>query len=222
MTVKVGNASNIANHIKIHDASVSKEHLQIEKIDNETLLITDLNSTNGTFIDDIKIKESKFKRHQNIRIGHQRFTGDQLFERVRMYFLDSKVIWVDDFNLLRNKFADYEKEKARINQTYQTKLIVIRALVLIIIWMILYFIGGEIGIQAEFRHLVSIIGGVLAMLIIPKIISNESRTEELSQLKKRYSKVLACPRCSRDLSAQPYTYWIEQRSCQQCHAVWVN
>ncbi|MCZ2101580.1 MAG: FHA domain-containing protein [Chitinophagales bacterium] len=222
MTVKVGNASNHANHIKIHDDSVSREHLQIEKLDNETLLITDLNSTNGTFIDDIQIRESRFQRHQTIRIGHQKFTGDQLFDKLRMHFLDSKVIWVDEFSRLKNKFSDYEKEKAKIIQSYQTKLVVIRAVVLIMIWIVLFFIGGEIGIQAEFRHVVSIIGGVLAMLIIPKLLPNERRTEELSQLRKKYSKMLACPRCSRDLSAQPYTYWIEQRSCQQCHAVWAN
>ncbi|MBK8723851.1 MAG: FHA domain-containing protein [Saprospiraceae bacterium] len=48
MTIKVGHISNPANQVRINDPSVSRMHLEVSKIDNDTLRIVDLGSTNGT------------------------------------------------------------------------------------------------------------------------------------------------------------------------------
>ncbi|MBK8624016.1 MAG: FHA domain-containing protein [Saprospiraceae bacterium] len=50
MVIKVGHASNPANHVRINDNSVSRDHLEVEMIDDDTLRIKDLGSTNGTSI----------------------------------------------------------------------------------------------------------------------------------------------------------------------------
>ncbi|MBK8389006.1 MAG: FHA domain-containing protein [Saprospiraceae bacterium] len=63
--IKVGHVSNPANHVRINDNSVSREHLEVEKIDTATLRIIDLGSLNGTWIDGLEIVESTLKKSDN-------------------------------------------------------------------------------------------------------------------------------------------------------------
>src|SRR6266567_3444343 len=52
----------------IADASVSRRHSQIEK-DAEEFVIEDLDSLNGTFVNDVPVKRRKLKHGDRVRIG---------------------------------------------------------------------------------------------------------------------------------------------------------
>src|SRR6267142_800068 len=54
------------------DASVSRRHSQIEK-DNDQFLILDLESLNGTFINDVPIKRRQLQHGDRVRIGDSQF-----------------------------------------------------------------------------------------------------------------------------------------------------
>ncbi|MDB9712723.1 FHA domain-containing protein [Flavobacteriaceae bacterium] len=54
--IKIGKASS--NDIVINDSSVSRKHLEVFIDDDKNVFITDLGSTNGTFVNGIKINES--------------------------------------------------------------------------------------------------------------------------------------------------------------------
>jgi pSer/pThr/pTyr-binding forkhead associated (FHA) protein len=56
------------NTFQIADASVSSHHCEVHLRGGE-VLIRDLNSTNGTFIDDVRITESVLKPGQTLRLG---------------------------------------------------------------------------------------------------------------------------------------------------------
>jgi len=56
----------------IADASVSRRHSQIEKED-EAFVILDLESLNGTFINDVPVKRRKLEHGDRVRIGDQQF-----------------------------------------------------------------------------------------------------------------------------------------------------
>src|SRR5204863_7441147 len=57
-----------ANDFKIEDPSVSGSHCQIV-VDQANVLIRDLGSTNGTFVDRTPIKEAVLHSGQSIRLG---------------------------------------------------------------------------------------------------------------------------------------------------------
>lgn len=56
----------------IADASVSRRHSQIEK-EAETFVIADLESLNGTFINDVPVKRRKLQHGDRVRIGDAQF-----------------------------------------------------------------------------------------------------------------------------------------------------
>ena len=56
----------------IADASVSRRHSQIEKEDEE-FVIEDLDSLNGTFVNDVPVKRRKLKHGDRVRIGDSQF-----------------------------------------------------------------------------------------------------------------------------------------------------
>jgi len=56
----------------IADASVSRRHSQIEK-ENDQFLILDLESLNGTFINDVPVKRRQLQHGDRVRIGDSQF-----------------------------------------------------------------------------------------------------------------------------------------------------
>jgi hypothetical protein len=64
-SVVVGRAPNC--DIKVPSSSVSKEHVQIEVLDDK-VLITDMNSRNGTFLNGVQIRSSKARSGDRIAI----------------------------------------------------------------------------------------------------------------------------------------------------------
>jgi len=59
------------NSVVVNDKMVSRFHAEIQKI-KENFFVTDLNSSNGTFVNDIKVPEGKYiklKENDKIRLG---------------------------------------------------------------------------------------------------------------------------------------------------------
>lgn len=68
---------NPTNDFRISDPSVSSFHAEIF-IEEEIIRVRDLGSTNGTFLDDIKIEESLLTPQNILRLGHVRFQLDEV------------------------------------------------------------------------------------------------------------------------------------------------
>jgi hypothetical protein len=220
--IKVGHASNPANHERINDPSVSRNHLEVSKIDHDTLRIVDLGSLNGTWIDGLEIVESTLKRNQTIRIGHQNYTGDDFFRKVNRHFLDRRVHWMQEFAALETDFKKYEKQKAKLSQSLQNKMMILRGILAIGIALIFFVYGEKMGIPGDLRFITSIGGGILAGGIVPYLISKENTTDEILALRRKYSKILICPRCNKDLTNGSYKFWKEEKRCSACDAIWVE
>lgn len=220
--IKVGHASNPTNHERINDSSVSRIHLEVSKIDNDTLHIVDLGSLNGTWIDGLEIVDSTLKRHQTLKIGHQKYTGEEFFRKVNRHFLDRRVHWTQEFAALESEFKKYEKQKAKLGQSLQNKMNIVRGVLAIGIALIFFVFGEKMGIKGEFRFITSIGGGMLAGAIVPYIISKDNTMDEILELRRNYSKVLICPRCQRDLSNATYKFWRGEKRCSSCDAIWVE
>ena len=71
------------NEVTINDELVSKDHAEIEARENDNgqgydYFIKDIDSTNGTYVNDEKVNEQRLKHEDVIRIGvnHFRFVDD--------------------------------------------------------------------------------------------------------------------------------------------------
>src|SRR5512144_712282 len=61
-----------AANLCIADASVSRRHSIIEK-ESDSYVITDLDSLNGTFVNDVPVKTRKLEHGDRVRIGESQF-----------------------------------------------------------------------------------------------------------------------------------------------------
>jgi Nif-specific regulatory protein len=80
----------------IADASVSRRHSQIEK-DNEKFVILDLDSLNGTFINDVPVKRRTLQHGDRVRIGDSQFLflmhdGDVEVKSSEVLFDDGHIV----------------------------------------------------------------------------------------------------------------------------------
>lgn len=74
--LKFGRTSN--NQVQIDDLAVSNEHAQVTlEINNQgvtTYFLEDLGSTNGSFVNEIKIEKRQLHHKDTLRIGWNMFT----------------------------------------------------------------------------------------------------------------------------------------------------
>jgi len=80
----------------IADASVSRRHSQIEK-ENEGFVILDLESLNGTFINDVPVKRRQLQHGDRVRIGDSQFLfllhdGDIQSKSSEVRFDDAQIV----------------------------------------------------------------------------------------------------------------------------------
>ena len=68
---------NPTNDFRISDPSVSSFHAEIV-VENDTIRVRDLGSTNGTFVDDLKVEESFVKADSVLRLGNVRLALDEV------------------------------------------------------------------------------------------------------------------------------------------------
>jgi transcriptional regulator with GAF, ATPase, and Fis domain len=76
------------------DASVSRRHSQIER-DGEEFIVTDLDSLNGTFVNDVPVKRRTLAHGDRVRIGNSqflfmRYDGDVPSESSEVHFDDNR------------------------------------------------------------------------------------------------------------------------------------
>lgn len=78
---RIGKQSD--NEFVIHDKTVSRNHLEIEAT-ADSYLLRDLNSTNGTFINGIRVKEAFLSPGDVITLGHTKIEYQAFDEKVQM------------------------------------------------------------------------------------------------------------------------------------------
>ena len=68
---------NPTNDFRISDPSVSAFHAEVA-LENDIIRVRDLGSTNGTFIDDIRVEEGVLKPENILRLGNIRLALDEV------------------------------------------------------------------------------------------------------------------------------------------------
>lgn len=69
------------NHIVLTDETVSRQHCEIVR-EGDSYLLRDLNSTNGTFVNQVKIKEIFLNEGLEFQVGSSKITFEPIQERI--------------------------------------------------------------------------------------------------------------------------------------------
>jgi hypothetical protein len=202
-----------ASQIKIpaDSEAVSSQHAKITIDDNGCWMLSDLHSTNGTFMRDDngefqRVFTKQILESDVIRLGNG---GANSF-----IFMAHRVIAPDDTYLYEFKQLRLLLRRQRERESKQEHKIELNGwisktsgLVIVFLCWLIGMVNG-INVDPNFRYLL-----IAFAPIIVGLIFNGDR-KKLIALRKKREHILICPRCGRPISE----FDIEQGQCSRCKA----
>jgi Zn-dependent protease with chaperone function len=187
--IKIGKAST--NDVIINEPSVSREHLIVFIDDDKNVFITDLGSTNGTYVNGVQVKESvKLENLDVLRVGNS------LVEWPRFLISDDNLEKVyktlKDPTTVSKEKPDLKSIAINLNPIYKYSLIF--ALVIFLVIIIMSFAEQNTNYDNE-------VGSA-------KSTDTEAKTKRKQQKKQRTSVTydFSCLSNNRDIGSNDAIY----------------
>jgi len=219
MIIRIGKAED--NNFIVDDVYVSRYHANLERDETGTLIIEDLNSTNGTFVNGDRIMKKKISSTDQVKLGNQ-----YILNVPEALKFDND--YVEEFAVLKSVYDEYIKEKIRIQSSNQFKTRLLQSLPFAVIGvaglMFSFFRKGNTANQG-----IIIIGALLAVCA-PTIgiyfgARQSAKIPELLQnLANKFKIDYVCPKCGTFLGEVPWESLVNKKQCSvgTCRAKWAK
>ncbi len=210
---------------------VSGRHATIKCLSENTFIVEDLHSSNGTFLNGYRIKRANCNRNDQLFLADQLFDFAVYFplQNIRKEIRDKFDLPPDkeisaaekrspnDFTLefaeLEAVYKLYNEAKLNVQGKGMLKGHLLKAAPGIVLTLVLTslglgafsFIGGSVG---------SIVG-----IMMSKTTSNQ---EKMQAIDDEFKVGYVCPKCKNFLGALPWAGLAVKKSCERCKAIWVN
>lgn len=194
------------NHLVITQSSVSSHHCVIRELPDGTCLIEDLNSSNGTFLNGKRIRQTVIKEGDRLLLAGFELETELIFELLKAEQIKPGIDYEEfrkqqriysDFALLRGVYDDYMKKKRKIMQTNNLK---------------------STGIKAGLSF-IPVVGSALGILS-GSLTGNVQ--EEMMELEEDFKKKYVCPGCFKFLGAEPFENMERRGFCLVCKTKWIK
>lgn len=193
---------NADNQIKLVQPQVSGNHAILTVISDNVMVLEDNNSTNGTFVNGVRVKRMLITQKDEVLLGNVRVKFDKVFaaNRPASPLTPAKPTHTDDygteFTHLKEVYETYRKTKLALQSGKLSTGVAIRASLSLI-----PFVGNALGILAS---------------------SAVSDREKEYALNEEFQINYVCPKCKRFLGFLPWQNLANQKRCASCKAVWVQ
>jgi hypothetical protein len=194
------------NHLVIKIPAVSSRHCSVRKLPDETFLIEDHDSSNGTFLNGRRIKQALLKTGDELLLANYSlevplilglfdsgpFKAGVIYEEYRK----QELICLE-FSRLKEVYEEYQKRKRYILKINNLKSTGVRAGLSVI-----PFVGSALGILSG-----NLTGNVQA---------------DLMELEEDFKKKYICPGCFKFLGAEPFENMQKRGFCLVCKTKWIK
>lgn len=208
------------NDIVINKPMISQPHLKIVLEDDKHLLITDLNSTNKTFVNDRQIFSKIFTKNDSLSLGSYKLDVPILFKTIKKKQIENKKDFSKEFAQLEIYYNDFESKKEKIKKTYRLKPLLIRSGLTIAV-MISVFLAGEA--LAKYRYFLVMGVGMIGGFFATMGVDNKKLNLKIDELDIEFGKKYICPKCGYKFSVnKSWRKWAADKSCpnNKCDASW--
>ena len=216
MKITIGKATD--NMFVINDPQVSRYHSLLTLDDNGDLILEDLGSTNGTFVNDNQIIKKKVLANDKVAFG----------ANYTLYILDILKCdndYVEEFSRLNKVYDVYIKEKIRIQSSSQFKTRLFQSLPFAVIG-VLGIILGFMGRADTGLFIFSFILAVCAPTIGIYFGARQAAKipEKLQNLANQFKIDYVCPKCGTFLGEVPWESLRNKKRCpvSSCKAKWIR
>jgi hypothetical protein len=216
MEIKIGKAAD--NDFVINDPQVSRYHALLSHDGEEGLLLEDIGSTNGTFVNDCQIIKKYVSAADKVTFGAKyTLTVNDILKRNNDYS--------DEFMRLRNVYDEYIREKIRIQSSNQFKTRLFQSLPFAVIGVL----GIILGFMGHANKSVFIFSFILAVCAPTTGIYFGARQAakipaQLQHLANQFKIDYVCPKCGTFLGEIPWESLSNKKQCpvSSCRAKWVR
>lgn len=210
---------------------VSGRHATIRCLSENTFIVEDLQSSNGTFLNGYRIRRANCNRNDQLFVADQPFNFATFFplkeikKEIREKFdlpPDTPINAADkkspnDFSL---EFAELEAVYKLYNEaklTAQGKGMLKGNLMKAAPGIVLTLVLTSLGLGAF-----SFIGGSVGSLVGIMMSKNTSNQEKMQAIDDEFKVGYVCPKCKNFLGAVPWAGLAAKKACERCKAIWVN
>ena len=217
MIIRIGKAED--NDYVADDTYVSRYHARLGHDENGNLFIEDLNSTNGTFVNDNQIVRKKISSSDTVRLGRHYI----LNVRDAVKFDND---YSEEFAYLKSVYDDYIKEKIRTQSSNQFKTRLFQSLpfaVIGVVGLVVAFVGSR---RSSGIFLISLLLAICAPTIGIYFGARQSAKIPglLQNLANKFKIDYVCPKCGTFLGEVPWESLANKKQCpvSTCRAKWVR
>ena len=220
---------------EITDRSVSGKHLKLITMSDGNVLIEDLGSSNGTFIDGVRIIQKVVSRNTVVQMGSTfTFCISDVLPEVKTSSVprtpptpptpprpeyDEEIL--RKFQNLESVWNKYQEEKINLQKNNASKGF-LRMLPMFVLGGLGYLISCTPEL-ADFRTAITLAG--LGIGIIITWISYKSATslpEQMEKLNQQFQIDYVCPKCKQFLGFTPFEGLKNRGQCSACKSKWVK
>ncbi|MDR0573491.1 MAG: FHA domain-containing protein [Tannerella sp.] len=216
MKIKIGKA--VDNKLIINDPQVSRYHALLTQEDNGDLLLEDLGSTNGTFVNDCQIVKKKVFAGDKVSFGanYTLYVSD---------ILKSDNDYSEEFARLKNVYDTYIREKIRIQSSSQFKTRLFQSLPFAVIG-VFGIVMGFMGHTNKGLFIFSFVLAVCAPTIGIYFGARQAAKipAQLQNLANQFKIDYVCPKCGTFLGEIPWESLRNKKQCpmSSCRAKWIR
>lgn len=220
---------------EITDRSVSGKHLKLITMSDGNVLIEDLGSSNGTFIDGVRIIKKVVSRNTVVQMGSTfTFCISDVLPEVKTSSVprtpptpptpprpeyDEEIL--RKFQNLESVWNKYQEEKINLQKNNASKGF-LRMLPMFVLGGLGYVISC-IPELADFRTAITLAGlGIGIMITWISYKSATSLPEQMEKLNQQFQIDYVCPKCKQFLGFTPFEGLKNRGQCSACKSKWVK
>ena len=214
MIIRLGKATD--NEVVADHPHVSRHHARLTRDQERRLLLEDLGSTNGTFVNDAQVLRKYVVPTDRVRLGD---ASEWLVSEILKYNNDYSA----EFELLKRVYDDYVDAKVKIQSANQFKTRLLQSLPFAIpgiVGVIVGFLGKGSMTWFSISLLITVCAPMIGIYLGAK---QSARTPaQLQALANQFKIDYVCPKCGTFLGEVPWESLRNRKQCPACKAKWVS
>ncbi len=212
LRLTVGNQTATFGETNSVPRSVSQKHVKLSIDDDGTLVLTNLNANNDTYVNHRGIESKHIQEGDHIVLGNQHYI-------LNWDMLEPFIPKIADLRPLERVWKDYQNQRMEM-QIKERKFNTLRSATGLIT-MFAVILGAITGRDNPLFMSLYILAGVVSLLFFFIAYRSSSKIPILqNRLEKDVKEKYKCPSCGKKLVLQDYDMLCQSKGCPHCGAIW--
>ena len=200
-------------------SSVGRIHAKISR-KADSLYIEDMDSSNGTFVNGIRIKTKKVNFSDKISLGGTDYYQLNLKEVIKLLPLSDKE-FSNGILSLQQIYNDYQSKTNKLQTKGQESMMTKRMMPTMLLGVLTTLLTVLVGDDPGSRTAIAVSGGLLTILVFIVATkwaseSNRKMKDELIRLNENFELDYVCPNCGTSFRGKSWEFLKRMGKCPAC------